>query len=585
VDLAGALTGARAKVPLSVHLSLYEDETSAVCDWHIPQAHFLESWSDTRAADGTVSVVQPLIAPLYDGRTAHELIAAVAGAAVTKSPEIVREYWRNRWEEQGNENAAFEPWWHQALHDGLMEGTARAPAQPTIRNELAGDLRNGDGSSSQASGDSLMACFRPDPSAWDGQFAANAWLQELPRPFTKLTWDNAALISPATAREQQLQTGDIVEVSTAERSIHIPVWVLPGQPDGVIGLQLGYGRVRGAGLGNGVGVNVYPLRTSDALWFTSVTLNKEDRKHEFATTQHHHLMEGRHLVRHGTLAEYQAHPEHPPFVHPPHTHAPNAEDTLYPVPKYDGYKWGMTIDQSKCIGCSACVIACQAENNIPVVGKEQVAAGREMHWLRIDHYYEGPEDNPRSLHQPMLCQHCEYAPCEVVCPVFATSHSSEGLNEMTYNRCVGTRYCSNNCPYKVRRFNYFDYNADLRAHQVLQLLPNPDVTVRSRGVMEKCTFCVQRISSARIHAEKKDRAIHDGEVVTACQAACPSEAIVFGDLNDETSRVRELSGSPLGYGVLADLNTRPRVTYLAVVTNPNPALDEPAAEREGQSHA
>jgi molybdopterin-containing oxidoreductase family iron-sulfur binding subunit len=567
LDLAAALAG----VPFSAHLSVYEDETSAACQWHVPQAHFLEAWSDTRAADGTVSIVQPLVAPLYGGKTPQEIVAAVGGDAEAKPFEIVRDHWSGWFAEQGSAATAFDPWWQRALHEGLIDGSANEPVQASLRPELAADL--GATGSEPAEGE-IVAAFRPDPSVWDGRFAPNAWLQELPRPFTKITWDNAAIISRGTARDRQLATGDLVELTVNERTARIPVWVVPeGQPDGVVGLYVGYGRTRGGGVGTGVGVNVYPLRTSEALWFAPGSLRKVAGRHAFAVTQQHHFMEERHLVRHGTLAEYREHPEHPPFVHPPHSHAPEAEATLYPVPEYTGYKWGMSIDQSKCIGCNACVVACQAENNIPVVGKEQVAAGREMHWLRIDHYYSGTEEAPgESLHQPMLCQHCEYAPCEVVCPVFATSHSSEGLNEMTYNRCVGTRYCSNNCPYKVRRFNYFDYNADLRAHQVLHLLPNPDVTVRSRGVMEKCTFCVQRISAARIHAEKNDRRIEDGEVVTACQAACASEAIVFGDLNDASSRVRELSASPLGYGVLAELNTRPRITYLAAVKNRNPAL-------------
>jgi molybdopterin-containing oxidoreductase family iron-sulfur binding subunit len=597
-----------AQVPFTAHLSLYRDETSAMCDWHVPQAHYLESWSDTQAEDGTVSIIQPLIAPLYGGKTAHEVLGTLSGAADTGAYERIREYWRTQWEQSADGELSFDERWQAALHDGVIAGTAQEPIQVSIRGELAKELAGGATGGSASSIESsieepsteeavtsaargLVAAFRPDPSVWDGRFANNAWLQELPRPFTKLTWDNAAVISPATARAQQLRAGDVVAVSAGERQVRIPVWVLPGQPDGIVGLHVGYGRTRAGEVGNGVGTNVYPLRTSDAQWFVPVTLRKVGEQHSFATTQHHHLMEGRHLVRHGTLEEYRGHPEHPPFVHPPHFHAPAPEETLYPQPDYDGYKWGMSIDLSKCIGCSACVLACQAENNVPAVGKDQVAAGREMHWLRIDHYYSGPPDAPdsvESFHQPMLCQHCEYAPCEVVCPVFATTHSSEGLNEMTYNRCVGTRYCSNNCPYKVRRFNFFDYNALLRETPILQLLPNPDVTVRSRGVMEKCTFCVQRISQARIHAEKNGRRIHDGEVVTACQAACPSEAIVFGDLNDHSSRVREHSASPLGYGVLAELNTRPRITYLAAVKNPNPALGEsrgvPGEEVEGSPH-
>jgi molybdopterin-containing oxidoreductase family iron-sulfur binding subunit len=349
------------------------------------------------------------------------------------------------------------------------------------------------------------------------------------------------------------------------------VYIVPGQGEHTITLHLGNGRRRAGRVGNGVGTNVYPLRTTGSMWFAAgATIRKTGRTHALATTQHHFLMEGRHLVRAGTFAEYQADTDHPTFMAVGHD-AP-AEATIYPPVEYNGNKWGMVVDQSACIGCNACVVACQAENNIPIVGRDQVARGREMHWIRIDHYYDGPPENPASYHQPVMCQHCELAPCEVVCPVAATTHSDEGLNEMTYNRCVGTRYCSNNCPYKVRRFNFLEYNAELRSDATLQLLANPDVTVRSRGVMEKCTYCVQRINAARIDAEKQDRPIRDGEVVTACQAACPTEAIVFGNLNDETSQVKRAAASSLNYSLLGDLNTRPRTQYLAAVRNPHPAL-------------
>jgi molybdopterin-containing oxidoreductase family iron-sulfur binding subunit len=420
-------------------------------------------------------------------------------------------------------------------------------------------------------GEGISIVFKPDPSVWDGRYANNGWLQELPRPLTTLTWDNTALIGPVTAETIPAKTGDVVAITMAGATIEIPALVTPGQPANVVSLHLGYGRERAGRIGNGVGTNVYPFRTSRAMWHVEgVTIRNSGRTHKLSLTQHHHLMEGRDLVRAGTLAEFQEHADHPAFMSG--GHAPTEDVSMYPPFKYDGYKWGMVINQSACVGCGACVVACQAENNVPIVGKDQVLVGREMHWLRIDHYYRGSPQNPSHYHQPMLCQHCELAPCEPVCPVAATTHSSEGLNEMTYNRCIGTRYCANNCPYKVRRFNFLDYNRELRQDAVLQLVANPNVTVRSRGVMEKCTFCVQRISAGRIAAEKEDRRIRDGEVVTACQAACPTEAIVFGDLNDAGSRVRQEAASPLNYSVLGELNTRPRTTYQAVVRNPNPAL-------------
>jgi molybdopterin-containing oxidoreductase family iron-sulfur binding subunit len=557
-------------VPLTVHLSQYEDETSARCRWHIPELHFLESWSDTRAGDGTVSIVQPLVAPLRSGKSLHEVLATLLGNFAASSYEIVRSYWRSRLEAQSTEAQSADVVWQQALHDGIIANTGSPAVRPTTRADFAAVL-GGQLNLSLPAGERISVVFQPDPSLWDGRFANNGWLQELPRPLTTLTWDNAALMAPATADALQVKNGDVIEIIVEQSAIRIPVLVTPGQPANVVTLHLGYGRERAGRIGNSVGTNVYPIRWSGAMWHVEgATVRATGRTHKLALTQHHHVMEGRNLVRAGTLSEFQEHPEHPAFMS--EGHVPAEDVSMYPEHKYDGYKWGMVINQAACIGCNACVVACQAENNVPIVGKGQVLNSREMHWLRIDHYYRGSPENPEHYHQPMLCQHCELAPCEPVCPVAATTHSSEGLNEMTYNRCIGTRYCSNNCPYKVRRFNFLDYNRELRQDAVLQLASNPDVTVRSRGVMEKCTFCVQRISAARITAEKEDRKIRDGEVVTACQAACPTEAIVFGDLNDAGSRVRQESASALNYSVLGELNTRPRTTYLAVVRNPNPAL-------------
>ena len=398
----------------------------------------------------------------------------------------------------------------------------------------------------------------------------NGWLQELPRPFTKLTWDNAALISPALAARDQLQNGDMVELQFRGRSLQAPVWIMPGQAENSVTLHLGYGRTQTGGVGTGTGFNAYALRTSDALWFgDGLTIRKTGESYPLSATQHHFNVEGRDIVREGTFAEFQADPH---FIDARVEPRPGRDDTLYKTDefKYEGYKWGMSIDLNTCIGCNACTIACQAENNIPVVGKYQVAHGREMHWIRVDTYFKGDAAQPEVSHQPVPCMHCENAPCELVCPVGATVHDGEGLNVQVYNRCIGTRYCSNNCPYKVRRFNFLEFNAGMTPVQ--KMVKNPDVTVRSRGVMEKCTYCTQRINAARIAAELDNRKIRDGEIVTACQAACPAGAIVFGNMNDPQSRVSKLKAQPLDYWMLGELNTRPRTSYLAKLRNSNPEM-------------
>jgi molybdopterin-containing oxidoreductase family iron-sulfur binding subunit len=421
----------------------------------------------------------------------------------------------------------------------------------------------------QTSSETLELAFRPDPSIWDGRFANNAWLQELPKPLTKLVWDNAALISARTAQRLGLKNGDSVELQFDGRRLRAPVWINPGQADDSVTIDLGYGRSAAGRIGNGVGFNAYRLRTSAHPWFgRGLILKPTGERFQLATTQHHHRMEGRNLIRTGTLSEYRRHPE---FVHDM-GHEPPPDLTLYPPQPAALNAWGMAIDTNICIGCNACVIACQAENNIPVVGKSQVAAGREMHWIRVDRYYEGDAESPEILHQPVPCMQCENAPCESVCPVGATAHSAEGLNDMVYNRCVGTRYCSNNCPYKVRRFNFFQY-ADYQTPS-LKLGRNPEVTVRSRGVMEKCTYCVQRINRARIEAKKTQRPLRDGEILTACQQVCPTEAIVFGDIKNRDAAVTQLKAQPLNYTLLAELNTKPRTSYLARLKNPNPKIGE-----------
>jgi molybdopterin-containing oxidoreductase family iron-sulfur binding subunit len=546
-----------SRVKLRIHLGLYEDETSALCQWHIPEAHYLESWGDVRAFDGTVSIVQPLIAPLYRGKSAHELVAALVGKAGLGGYDIVRDYWRRRLAATD-----FEERWQRALNDGFLSGTVLPARNVSLKTSIEA-LRP----EPSASGD-LEVVFRPDPTIWDGRFANNAWLQELPKPLTKLTWDNAAILSPSSARRRHLTNGDVVELRYRSATLRAPIWILPGHADESVTLHVGYGRSQGGRVASGTGVNAFALRTSDAPWGApGAEIVKTGDRYDLASTQHHFSMEGRDLVRIATVEEFQ---RNPAFAQRPDT-SRKADDSLYPGFAYQGHAWGLAVDLNTCTGCNACVVACQAENNIPVVGKTEVGRGREMHWIRVDRYFEGSPDDPAMYHEPVMCMHCENAPCELVCPVGATVHSEEGLNQMVYNRCVGTRYCSNNCPYKVRRFNFFQY-ADWSTPS-LKGLRNPNVTVRSRGVMEKCTYCVQRINRAKIQAEKDDRPLRDGEVVTACQAACPAQAIVFGDLNDPASRVATLKADPRNYGLLVDLNTRPRTTYLARLTNPNPDVE------------
>jgi MoCo/4Fe-4S cofactor protein with predicted Tat translocation signal len=600
-----AFAAALAKVPLSVHLSARVDETSERCHWHIPETHFLESWSDSRAFDGTVSIVQPLIAPLYSSRSAHEVIGAM-GATPEKTPyDLVREYWMKqpvagsavspKTGEQAPDTPTeatpeFEAAWRRWLHDGVIPNSAFASKTPALAAPLPpapisvpSDLSpTADAASAAAGG--LEISFRPDPSILDGRFANNGWLQELPKPITKLTWDNAVIVSPATAArlaggdplrprfsggEHGRIDTDLVELRYRDRTIRGPLFSVAGHPDDCATVHLGYGRTRAGQAGTGAGFNANAIRTADGLWSArGVEVAPTGDRHALACTQYHHLMEGRGLVRAATRDEYVRDPH---SVHEGHHTAP-LTITLHPVYPYEGYKWGMAIDVNACTGCNACIVGCQAENNIPVVGKEQVLKGREMHWLRVDMYHRGSAENPETYFQPVPCMQCENAPCEVVCPVAATVHTHEGLNDMVYNRCVGTRYCSNNCPYKVRRFNYHLYQ-DWNTPS-LKLGRNPDVTVRSRGVMEKCTYCVQRINVAKIHSEKEDRRVRDGELKTACQQTCPADAIVFGDLNDPDSQVSKLKAEERNYGLLEDLNTRPRTTYLAAVRNVNPEVGE-----------
>lgn len=545
---------ALARVPFSVYLGGLDDETASLCLWHVPETHYLEAWSDIRAFDGTVSIVQPLIAPLYEGKSIHDLFAVLQGQPDRSGYDLVRAHWQSQ-----VGTAGFEAFWERALITGTVPGTQASAITPRLRPSLPAPP-------GLMPADSLEINFRPDPYLWDGQFANNGWLQELPRPLSKLTWDNAALISPATARRLGLTNDDVVQLDLRGQSVTAPVWIQPGQPDNAVTLHLGYGRRLAGQIGSGVGVDAQRLRQSTAPWFdTGLTITPTGARHALATTQHDHLMRGRDLVQRATLAKFAARPD---FAKTPATTTP---DLTFAAPRPDtGHRWGMVVNLNTCIGCNACVMACQAENNIPIVGREQVLRHRAMHWLRVDRYYQGDPANPETTFQPVPCMHCEQAPCEVVCPVEATVHSHEGLNDMVYNRCIGTRYCSNNCPYKVRRFNFLPYADSVTP--VTQLVHNPDVTVRSRGVMEKCTYCIQRIEAARIDAAQTGRPIADGEVLTACQQTCPTNAIVFGDLADPSSQVRAQTSLPTHYALLADLNTRPRTTYLAKLTNPDPDL-------------
>jgi molybdopterin-containing oxidoreductase family iron-sulfur binding subunit len=580
------------RVPTAIHLSPYYDETSVYCHWHVSESHYLETWSDARAYDGTATIIQPLIAPLYYSRSAHDVVAAFSDKPGLPAYDAVRAYWA---EASTHHDSSIDVAWRKWLNDGVVHGTKFAPIKPELKFSATSLPVF-----KPAPADQIEFIFRPDPNVYDGRFANNGWLQELPKPVTKLTWDNALLVSPKLAQKLDLAhkiasrggehgqvRSTVVDIALNGSKVTAAAWTLPGQAENSVVLPLGYGRTLAGFTGSNKGFNAYAVRTSNALWVASdgkITPTGDD--YPLACTQYHFNMEGRQILSTGTLAEYQ---KNPAFAHGG-AEAPAKDDSLYKEFEYKGYAWGMAIDLNKCNGCNACVVACQSENNIPVVGKDQVMRGREMHWIRIDRYYANSEsatsgkatgdpteynpslDNPQTFFQPVPCQQCENAPCEQVCPVGATVHSAEGLNDMVYNRCIGTRYCSNNCPYKVRRFNFLRFQ-DWDTPQ-LKLLRNPEVSVRSRGVMEKCTYCVQRINNGRIEAEKQNRPIRDGEIVTACESACPSEAIVFGNANDPNSRVAKLKAQQRNYSLLGELNARPRTTYLAAVRNPNAELEK-----------
>jgi MoCo/4Fe-4S cofactor protein with predicted Tat translocation signal len=559
-DLGFADALKNTSIPVRVHLGLYQDETAELCQWHVNEAHYLESWGDTRAYDGTVSVVQPLIAPLYGGKSAYELIALLAGQAEATGHDVVQGYWQKQ-----HPGADFDTLWRKSLHDGWIAGTTFAPKSVSVKSAAVPPSPASDEKSVEIN-------FRRDPCIYDGQFSNNGWLQELPKPMSKMTWDNPVLIGPAMAERMGLKSEDLVDLELNGKKETAPIWIQAGHPDNAVTVFLGYGRKRAGRAGTGAGFDMYPLRYSATPWFASgVNITKTGGTYKLATTQGYQTMDtpdgARPQVRSASLDEFRKEPDFAKEDQPP------AELTLYKPYPYDKelYAWGMAIDLNACVGCNNCMVACQSENNIAVVGKEQVVIGRHMHWLRVDAYYQGDRDNPKAYFQPVPCMQCENAPCEVVCPVGATVHSTEGLNDMVYNRCVGTRYCSNNCPYKVRRFNFLLFQ-DWETPQY-KMMRNPDVTVRSRGVMEKCTYCIQRITQHRIDSEREDRKIQDGELQTACQQSCPADAITFGNINDPNSRVSKLKANARNYGLLAELNTRPRTTYLAEIRNPNPELE------------
>jgi len=608
-DAPGTLgfADALAKVPHAVHLSDRLDETSHRCAWHLPLSHTLESWGDARAADGTPSVVQPLIAPLFDSRSAIEVLAALAGETAWQGATQVQATWGVAAADGVDPAKPASPW-RRLLHDGVLSEAAgltgpapgaavRVRRPETIATTAAPDAPAG-AQPADGGADAVELVFLVSPSVRDGRFANNAWLQELPDPLTRITWDNVALVSPGTAEARGLATGDVVRITAPQAgggdggdapAIEIPVWVAPGQADGSVAIELGYGRSAAGRVGDGVGADANRVRGLGAALFAGgYRMEATGATAELAQTQEHWKMEGRDIVRETTPAGLREQVERAREEGDEQQGVQQNDDlSLWQEPDYSaGYQWGMTIDLGACIGCNACVTACQAENNVPVVGKEQVSNGREMHWVRVDRYFSGDPAAPHVAFQTVPCMHCENAPCEEVCPVGATVHDREGLNAMVYNRCIGTRYCSNNCPYKVRRFNFFNYTKD--TPELVKLVMNPDVSVRSRGVMEKCTYCVQRINRGKRAAKREGRRLTDGEIVTACQQSCPAEAIVFGNVNDPDSRVSRNKRDPRGYALLGELNNQPRTTYLAAVRNPNPlwpGMQEGQQERAEEAEA
>jgi len=581
INFAAALT----KVPTSIHLADYDDETSALCDWHLPESHYLENWGDARTYDGTISIVQPMIEPIFNGKSPAEVVAILNGEPHLTGYQIA----------QDALNIKSSQWkWKKALFDGYIEGTAFTPVPARVHaaglaTALAAALHAA--ANVKLKTGEMEVVFRHDTKMYDGRWANSGWLQELPDPMTRLTWDNAAMINPNTALAMGLSRHQpqMIEITVDGRTLKMPVYALPGQPEHSLTLPYGYGRTKSGVVGTGTGFDVYQLRPTTHMDMAVAQIKPTNETYQLATTQNHFVIgiAGEktiaeripQLVHMATFKELQ--------VNPSLGHKRQTAVNLWDEHHYNtGYQWGLSVDLTACVACGACVVACQAENNIPIVGKEQVLMGREMQWMRIDRYFRGPDlTRPESVHEPVMCMQCENAPCEAVCPVGATSHSADGLNQMTYNRCIGTRYCMNNCPYKVRRFNFLDYNSGtlqnlyepnlLRKpmNDLVAMQRNPEVSIRVRGVVEKCTYCIQRIELTRVTAERQNRRIRDGEIVMACQQACPAQAIVFGDILDKTSKVAILRNQSRSYGLLNDmLFTKPRTTYLPKISNPNPAI-------------
>jgi Fe-S-cluster-containing dehydrogenase component len=536
---------ALAQAKWSARIGLYDDETAQACQWMIPQAHELESWGDSLAADGSLTLIQPLIAPLYEGKSIYEILDLFADASAERSPlEMIQADWQKEWP------IDFQQKWRESLRQGVAVFSAGGsksnhfsektfpPTSSAFRNRSSANV---------SIDENFEIHFMADPHTYDGRFANNSWLQEFPAPLTRITWENVALMHAEDAKNLKVKSGDVIQIKNSSGQVNAPVWIMPGQAKNCISLTFGYGRTHAGKIANDRGYNAYQIWAGDR--FTRAQVEKTSQTVAIASTQEHHSMEGRDLIR------VQKRSDASPKPKPYYASLYNAE----PLPPEEN-AWSLVIDLDACTGCGACVIACQSENNIPVVGKEMVLMGREMHWIRVDRYFASAGENPVVHFQPVTCMHCEKAPCETVCPTGATLHGNGGLNQMVYNRCVGTRYCSNNCPYKVRRFNFFNYS---KTTAVGKLQKNPNVSIRSRGMMEKCSYCVQRINAGRVQAEIENRKINDLEIKTACQSTCPTQAIHFGDLNNEKSVVRRLRESSRNYALLEELGTKPRTTYLA----------------------
>jgi Fe-S-cluster-containing dehydrogenase component/anaerobic selenocysteine-containing dehydrogenase len=589
------------KVKSTVHLSNIYDETSKLCEWNIAQAHFFETWGDAMTYDGFASIIQPQIRPLFDSKSAIQVLSSIIYSQDKSSYDTVKNVWKNNIVKGSN----FERKWEKILHDGLH-------SKPLLKSVKVRNQKKVSTSALSKVGtlesNKFEIVFAPSSSVYDGRYANNGWLQEIPKPITSLTWDNAAFVSMKVAKKLNIKNGQMIEITINNETIKIPAWIVPGQNQKTITLELGYGREFSGRIGDGVGFNVYPLRTSVNM---GTAMNAEiktlEETYPLASTQEHYGLEEDKLaapgfsdlstnevqsripdlVKQSTLDEYQKNPEFVQDIveeHKPDKNRSWADHSMYnPEPEFDyskGHQWGMSIDLTSCTSCNACSIACQSENNIPVVGKQQVMNGREMHWIRIDNYFSGDPDNPEVSTQSVACVHCELAPCEQVCPVGATTHSTDGVNQMTYNRCLGTRYCANNCPYKVRKFNFYNYTRDLP--EVVQMAMNPDVSMRFRGVMEKCTYCYQRVSEARISAKNENRDLVDGDIKVACAQSCPADAIKFGDINDPNSEVSKAKRRNRDYALLGQLGTSPRTTYLAKIRNQNPKLS--SGNHQGAHH-